>query len=178
MTEKKNDQVNELVLLATLIGEPDKDALATLKAIKPSLDWLSDQALAELEQIPLEKWQMEHTQLFVNGYPTTPALPFESAWMEDQMMGQSTQAIEKLYQQAHYQPEAELPPDFLGSELLFLAFLLENHREEEAFLVAVLQRLHTWVPKFAMGLKIHAELRLYKDYAERLLNLFKIAYDN
>ena len=167
-------QIEELTLLAQLLAEPTEESLALIEEIAPQLPWLSDKAVEQLRQTPLRDWQAEHTRLFVTGRPHTECSPFESVWREGQMVGKSTQQLHGLYQAAGYTPDAELPADYLGSELMFLAWALQHHGDNEELLMAILTHLHGWVPKFAKAVRIHAELDFYRDWARRLETLFSL----
>lgn len=164
--------VQELHLLASLLGEPTEESLPLLEEVAPQLPWLSDAALAQLRDTPLEAWQAEHTRLFINGHPHTECVPFESVWREGQMIGESAMALKRLYEAFGFTPDAELPADFLGSELECLAFALTYHPDKEETLVELLEHLHGWIPRFATAVRIHADLELYRDWAKRLEALF------
>jgi TorA maturation chaperone TorD len=88
------------------------------------------------------------------------------------LMGEAVMRVNNYYQMAGFKIEAELPADFLGTELQFLAFLIEHHREQEELMHQVLTDMNAWIPKFATAVRIHAELLLYKDWAKRLEVLF------
>lgn len=169
-----SEKIQELVVLSGLIGEPCAESMEAIKELAPQLNWLSDEAVKEIEELSLENWQIEHTRLFVSGHPKTECAPFESVWTEGRMIGEATQSISDLYQKVQYKPDADLPADFLGSELEFLAFVLENYAEQEDFLFEILEHLHGWIPRFAKAVRIHAELRFYRDYAKRLEALFEM----
>lgn len=169
-----SEKIQELVVLAGLIGEPCEESMEAIQELAPQLNWLSEEAVAEIESLPLERWQMEHTRLFVSGHPKTECSPFESVWAEGRMMGEAASRIQSLYDEVQYKPDAELPADFLGSELEFLAFVLENYSDQEVFIVEILEHMHGWIPKFAKAIRIHAELTFYRDYAKRLETLFEM----
>ena len=167
-----SESVQELNQLSGLLAEPCEDSLAAIEELAPQLPWLSAQAIEQLKNTPLEHWQAEHTRLFISGHPKTECVPFESVWTEGQMMGEAATRIHQFYQAAGFTPDTALPEDFLGTELQFLAFLIQHHREQEEALHEMLELLSTWVPKFATSVRIHAELQLYKDWAKRLEALF------
>jgi TorA maturation chaperone TorD len=167
-----SESVQELNLLSGLLAEPCEDSLAAIEELAPQLPWLSPEALTQLRETSLDHWQMEHTRLFVSGHPTTDCLPFESVWMEGQMMGEAVMRMANWYQDAGFSIESDLPADFLGTELQFLAFLIEHHREQEELMHEVLSDMNAWIPKFTTAVRIHAELLLYKDWAKRLEVLF------
>jgi TorA maturation chaperone TorD len=167
-----SESVQELNLLSGLLAEPCEDSLAAIEELAPQLPWLSAEALEQLRHTPLPDWQAEHTALFVSGHPKTHCMPFESVWMEGQMMGEAVMRINDYYQIAGFSIEADLPADFLGTELQFLAYLIEHHREQEELMHEVLDGMNAWIPKFATAVRIHADLLIYKDWAKRLEALF------
>jgi len=167
-----SEQVQELNVLSGLLAEPCEESLAALEELAPQLPWLSQEALAQLRQAPLEHWQAEHTNLFVSGHPKTHCMPFESVWMEGQMMGEAVMRVSERYQIAGFTVDTELPADFLGTELQFLAYLIEHHREQEELMHEVITDMSAWIPKFTTAVRIHGELLLYKDWAKRLEALF------
>jgi len=169
-----SEKIQELIVLSGLLGEPCEESIEAIQELAPQLNWLSEASMNEIESTPLERWQMEHTRLFVSGHPKTECAPFESDWIEGRMIGETTHSIQALYNKVQYTPDAELPADYLGSELEFLAFVLENYSEQQAFLVEILEHLHTWVPKFAKAVRIHADMSFYRDYAKRLEALFEM----
>ena len=171
-TNTTTQPVQELHLLAILLGEPTEESLPLLEEVAPQLPWLSDAAMAQLRETPLETWQMEHTRLFITGRPHTECSPFESVWREGQMVGESAMALKRLYEVFGFTPDAELPADYLGSELECLAYALTHHADQEEHLVALLEHLHGWIPRFAKAVRIHADLELYRDWARRLEALF------
>jgi len=66
-------------VLAALLSMPEDDALAALRDMQQTAPWL-ESSLPELERMPLEHWQAEHTRLFISAYPKTPCPPYESAY--------------------------------------------------------------------------------------------------
>lgn len=163
--------------LAILLAMPEADARDTLHALIPVEPWLTA-ALAELNTLPLERWQAEHTRLFVNGYPKTPCPPFESAYRQGNLGGSTTADLQGLYQRAGLHA-TEAPADYLGTQLEFAAYLLDASQGDTSAdcLVATLtaelwaEHLCRWLPRFAQDLHAQAELTLYRALAERLAQL-------
>lgn len=157
----------EVRLIAALLAIPAGDALEGLREMAAVAPWLRP-GLDELERTPLELWQAEHTRLFVNGYPRTPCPPFESAYRQGQMGGTVGPDLEALYRRAGLTASGA-PPDYLGTLLDCLAYLLE--REASAGLLEELRYEHLarWLPDFARDLQDSAELRLYRDLGARLV---------
>lgn len=149
---------------------PEGDALDVLRDMLSEAPWLAA-ALPELEQIPLDRWQAEHTRLFVNGYPKTPCPPFESAYRQGQMGGTTVGDLEGLYRRAGL-AATEASADYLGTLLECTAYLQD--REGMGDLLEELREEHLarWVPRFAQDLQEHARLRLYRLVGERLAARF------
>ena len=159
--------------LALLLAHPGEDSLETVVALSQSEPWLQS-AVHELKGMPLELWQAEHTRLFINGYPGTLAPPFESAYRHGQLYGAAAGELSDLYRQAGLGP-SEAPPDYLGTELEFAAWLLET--KDPSALLSVLweEHLALWLPRFCSDLARGARLKLYVSLAhelEQLASLF------
>lgn len=172
-----------LRLLATLLAQPEEDALAALKDMLPLAPWLAP-AIAELEGLPLARWQGEHTRLFVNGYPKTPCPPFEAAYREGQMGGGTTcERLTDLYRRAGLAATGG-PPDYLGTQLECVAYLADQAattdaallgpgRESPDTLLCALweDHLSQWLPRFAEDLQQAARLALYRALGAQLAEL-------
>ncbi|MBF0110994.1 MAG: molecular chaperone TorD family protein [Magnetococcales bacterium] len=162
----------ELRILAGLLAYPEEDALERLREWMPALPWLGE-AVAELETLPLDRWQGEHTHLFLNGFPKTIAPPFMSYWNEGRMVGNNLGALHRVYRDAGLEPVDGLPGDYLGTMLEFLALLLDNPQtpgspgsmDAQTFYK---QFLHPWIQRFVQALREGSELFLYRKLAERL----------
>ena len=160
-----------LQLLAMLLGMPDRDSLSTLQEMLAEHDWLRP-AVDELAGIPLDHWQAEHTQLFINGHPKTPCAPFESIYRHGRMDGPACEELERLYRHAGVSPTGDLPADYLGTMLAFAAWLLEQGTPEADIQLQELQQKHfaRWLPKFSERLALEARLQLYQIMGGKLQN--------
>ena len=159
----------ELQVLAGLLAHPQGDALETLKEWSRSHPWLAE-AVAELERIPLDQWQGEHTRLFLNGFPRTLAPPFMSAWNEGQMVGQGVWVLEQVYSQAGLESVDGMPGDYLGTLLAFTAHLAAHPQppgemDADTFKKTFIQ---PWIHRFIDALQQGSELALYRLLAARL----------
>ena len=179
----------QLRLLAGLLAMPEKESLAVLEELAVQNNWLSE-PVQELKGISLGRWQAEHTQLFINGYPKTPCPPFESVYRHEMMNGPACSELESLYQSIGLEPIEGVPADYLGMMLECAAFLLElppSSEAEEAsnepsvetketakthFQTLWQTHLAKWVPKFANDLQQHSQLRLYQQLGLKLQALF------
>lgn len=160
----------ELELLAALLAMPQAGSLEALAEVAGETPWLQA-AVDQLHSTPLEEWQAEHTRLFISGHPHTPCPPFESVWREGKMMGHSLDKVQRLYVQAGFTPSAELPADFLGSELELLAAVLAQ-QPESPLLGEVANHLHGWILPFARQLQAESRLALYRVLGEKLEAVF------
>jgi TorA maturation chaperone TorD len=161
-----------LRLLAVLLASPGGDSLEVLRELAPANAWLSA-PLAELDSLPLEEWQAEHTRLFVSGHPKTACLPFESVFLGGAMFGEASQRIGDLYRRAGLEAEGA-PPDYLGTMLECAAWLAEQPCAHGGTLLDELWREHlsAWVPRFAATLAKESRLGLYSGLGEQLGALF------
>ena len=169
MSDKISDP-NELRILAFLLAQPESDALDALRDMQLSAPWL-EQSIAELERIPLEHWQAEHTQLFVNGWPKTPCPPFQSAYRQGQMGGTAVADLEDLYRRAGLQA-SEAPADYLGTMLECAAWLVQQENGTTLLQELEEEHLNRWVPRFARDLHENASLRLYRDLGWQISHLY------
>jgi len=162
--------------LSVLLSMPEEGALDALREMSDQVPWLGE-AVAELEGVALDRWQAEHTRLFVSGYPKTPCPPFESAYRQGQMGGTMASDLVAFYRRVGLEPEG-VPADYLGTLLECAAYLADLARSEETesapCLVVALERelwqehLGHWLPRFAVDLKHAAQLKLYRALAVQL----------
>jgi TorA maturation chaperone TorD len=158
----------ELRLLSALLGAPDETSLELLREAAAEFPWLEG-AVEELARTPLDRWQGEHTMLFIAGFPRTPCLPFASAWMEKRMHGAAMESLLLFYRRLGLEA-AEMPADYLGTILECAAMLRE---QEDRGLAAELWNghLHPWLQEFTAALAQHSRLKLYGALARRLDDL-------
>ncbi|WP_256091548.1 TorD/DmsD family molecular chaperone [Candidatus Thiosymbion oneisti] len=156
---------NQLRILAALLAMPEDDALDALRDMRPQAPWL-EPSLPELERIPLEHWQAEHTRLFISAYPKLPCPPYESAYRQGTMVGVSASELADLYRRAGLQA-MDVPADYLGTLLECAAYLKETGRDE---LLRELTEEHLalWVPRFARDLVDHARLDFYRTLGRQI----------
>lgn len=156
---------SQLRILAALLAMPEDDALDALRDMRPQAPWL-EPCLPELERIPLEHWQTEHTRLFISAYPRLPCPPYESAYRQGTMGGISARELADLYRRAGLQA-VDVPADYLGTLLECAAYLKETGRDD---LLRELTEEHLafWVPRFARDLTDHAGLDLYRALGRQI----------
>jgi len=160
----------ELRVLAVLLAMPDTDALGALEMLAPEAPWLVE-VMDELRDQPLDRWQGEHTRLFINGFPRTPCPPFESAYRHGHMKGTAAEELESLYARSGLE-SPELPADFLGVMLEYAAYLEEAEADASLRQELWQEHLDRWVLRFAEDLSAHTRLRLYRELAARLERQF------
>ncbi|MCB1858992.1 MAG: molecular chaperone TorD family protein [Gammaproteobacteria bacterium] len=160
-----------LDLFALLLGAPDGGSLPVLRYLADDHPWL-EPAVAELAGVSLEQWQAEHTRLFVNGYPKTPCVPFESHFRHGRMGGAACRELSQLYAGAGVAPTDELPPDYLGTMLSFAAWLQRDGGPAYQPFLEELEQTHLsrWLPEFCSALIANAHLELYRLLGEKLQN--------
>ena len=158
-----------LQLAAILLGAPDEESLTTLDELALEHGWLRP-AVDELRQIPLQRWQAEHTRLFINGYPKTPCGPFASIHRHGLMQGAVLDELTRFYADAGVEPDNQLPADYLGTILAFAALLLERGTSEAGAQLQQLRERHliSWLPQYCERLQQHPQLRLYRDLSIQL----------
>ncbi len=158
----------ELQLLAAMLGAPTEESLPLLRDAATDYPWLHP-GIEELEQTPLERWQAQHTALFINGYPTTPCLPFASPWRNGCMHGPVLEDLNDLLARIGVASE-QLPPDYLGVLLECAALLQTTSSRDAANLQRELwdEQLQPWLPRFAAALQQHSPLLLYRALGARL----------
>lgn len=156
-----------LRLWAGLLAQPDAEAAEVLG--EQEVPWLRE-AVQELIAVGLERWQAEHTALFISAQPEPPCPPFESAITEGVMNGEAGETLRRICEHLGFTPWPDLPPDYLGTELELLAWTLDEGYSQGRTLYAHMQG---WVPEFARRLAEHAKLRLYRELGERLLEAFE-----
>ena len=156
-------------MLAALLAMPESDALDALRAMQGQAPWL-DACLPELERIPLEHWQAEHTRLFISAYPKTPCPPYESAYRQGSMGGTATRELAELYLRAGLKA-TDIPADYLGTMLECAAYLQDQGLD--GLLGELVEgHMRRWVPRFARDLQDQAGLELYRALGRQIQDLF------
>jgi len=154
---------------------PADDALEALRDAQDQAPWLQS-SLPELEQLPLEHWQAEHTRLFISAYPSTPCPPYESAYRHGTMGGPAAGDLAGLYRRAGLQA-TDVPPDYLGTMLECAAYLMEQ-RMDELLRELTDEHLGLWVTRFANDLQSHAKLTLYRSLSRQIERLLPEPVDH
>ena len=163
---------NRLRVLEELLASPGDDALPRLHDLADANPWLQA-ATNELAGIPLDRWQGEHTRLFISSYPKTLCPPYASAYREGRMQGSVTAELDALYREIGLEP-AGVPADYLGTLLECAAYLADTGGELRDTHWPALwgEYIASWVPRFAEDLTKYAQVELYRILGRQLAELF------
>lgn len=117
-----------------------------------------------LKDIPLEHLQAEHTRLFINAYPHLPCPPYESAYKEGTLLGDSAEAVDRIYRENGIVVKGE-DVDHAAVELEFMAFLLALADEKATATAASFfeEHLLSWMPKFAADIQQASNLDFFRE---------------
>ena len=160
-----------LRLLSGLLASPGIESLEVLRELAAEHAWM-EKPVVELEQMPLEEWQAEHTRLFISGHPKTVCPPFESSFLSGTMFSTASDQLADLYRRAGLQAEG-LPPDYLGTQLECAAYLSEQPCNHGSELLQELWQEHlaAWLPRFGSTLQKESRLLLYRLFGLQLTEL-------
>lgn len=167
-----NASPDSLRLLAGLLASPGSESMEIVRELAGDHAWLAG-PVAELEALPLDEWQAEHTRLFVSGHPKTACPPFESAVTGGSLHGAASDRLADLYRRAGLEATG-LPPDYLGTQLECAAYLMEQDCAHSQALLRELWQEHlaAWVPRFNKTLRQESQLALYRQLAGQMEALF------
>lgn len=165
--------------LCLLYPEPDLLAAQQAAAQATGQDWAIALA-ARFAATDLEALQIEHTRLFINNQAGVPCPPYESAYVDGQLLTATTAAVGRFYAAWGLEQDQETP-DYLPTELQFAAYLLElsaeaEEEDEGAAAQAALEQFNTqhlsrWLEPFARDLQTHAQQDAYRVLAEHLFQV-------
>jgi TorA maturation chaperone TorD len=155
-------------VIALVLAQPGEESSAVLSELAEMHHWLRDGA-REAAGLSLDRWQAEHTRLFVSGYPRTVCPPFESHYRHGQLCGPATSEIDAIYRRAGLEPAAAIPADYLGSMLECAAWIIDRTGGNCGLLAELwADHLAAWVPRFADDLVAESRLELYRSLGRRL----------
>lgn len=180
-------------LLAACFYEPDKEMFleenlcANLAVLMAELSVpvaesgrRMDQGLQENGQ---EELLIEYSALFLGPFGAL-AQPYGSVYLDQDrlLMGDSTMAVQRIYDEAGVKHETDSPPDHIAIELEFMSFLEQRLAQAAATadeataadFAAIESRffnkyLATWAPSLAKAIKEHARLGFYQALSHCLL---------
>lgn len=125
--------------------------------------------------LPLERLQAEHTRLFITGYPRFTCQPYASVYAEGALRGDLCAGLSALYAEWGV-GVADVPPDHIGAELEFMAYLVRLALDPDGEDTVATQgrfveeSLACWAPAFARDVERESRLALY-EAAARLLSV-------
>jgi TorA maturation chaperone TorD len=185
-------------LLAVFFYEPDirlwrKEKLCTslvglLKNISIEASLAAEKMEKSLEDMNDEQMAVDYAALFVGPFELL-APPYGSVYLETtkRLMGDSTMAVMKMYQEAGLSVDVKEAPDHIAIELEFMHYLYtleaeEIHKDDNVkarnlasmrngFLSAYLA---TWIPQLCEKIRIGADNMFYRNLADCLENFIKI----
>lgn len=180
-------------LLAACFYEPDKEMFleenlcANLAVLMAELSVPVAESCRRMEQglqeNSREELLVEYSALFLGPFGAL-AQPYGSVHLdqERQLMGDSTMAVQKIYDGAGVKHETNGPPDHIAIELEFMSFLEQRLAqaattadEAAAADLAAIESgffnkyLATWSPLLAEAIQAHARLGFYQALSECLL---------
>jgi TorA maturation chaperone TorD len=163
---------DELYILSGMLQLPTSESHRFIEDLSKLWGWLQEPSRS-LSQCLLPDWQREYLRLFVAKMPGTRGAPYESSYCDGAEPGACALRVSDLCVQAGIKL-GNMPPDFLGAELLLLAQLLEQPEERGARDLAgeLWARMSEWVPRYAADLREDAKLPIYSALATRLERLF------
>lgn len=171
-TAAGNLDFDELYILSGLLQMPGNVAYEFVLDLRESWTWL-EEAARDLEGVELADWQEEYIALFLHRGTELSCPPFESDYCDDDSSDAGAIRMARFHMRAGVQV-TNLPPDYLGSELRFLAQLLEYEGNDldPDLIDEVSARLRSWVPRFGRDLQARSRLALYRALGKRLEQLF------
>ena len=142
-----------------MFSYPDEELYEILKKLGEDKEVLD--IAPSLSNLPsLEEMQVEYTGLFINAFPSLPAVPYESFYKEGTLNGQTTVDRRKYYTKKGFHLDdsrANELPDHIAVELDFIAETsdetIENYLKE-------------WAKDFIENVKQNG--KKYSDFAKDL----------
>jgi putative dimethyl sulfoxide reductase chaperone len=191
-------------LLSACFYEPEKqmfldenlclnlsDCLKTFDLLASEDSQKMQLSLLELEENTLK---IDHAALFIGPFELS-APPYGSVYLEDenQVMGESTIQVKRIYEKANLQINQKELADHIAIELEFMSYLfgreidaLQNNNEKEQSRLQSLQKsffqdyLNPWIPDLCQKIETNAETEFYKllasvlrQFSNEMTNLFE-----
>lgn len=179
-------------LLAACFYEPDREMFleenlcANLAGLMEELSVPAAESCRRMEQGLRENsgegLLVDYSALFLGPFGA-PAQPYGSVYLdkERQLMGDSTMAVRRIYDEAGVKQETDGPPDHIAVELEFMSFLGQRiaraiavpDQAEVADFPAIQARffntyLASWAPLLGRAIREHAKLTFYRALGECL----------
>ncbi len=158
---------------ARAFSYPDEERFGEMAALLEELSEWKDaprlrEWMEEVEKSKLQELEADYVTLFISGFPTTVAPPYESVYRDGMVMGASTDDVIEMYSKYQLEPAEESSlPDSLPIELEFVAFLLENYPDSEDLAYFFREHLVSWVYEFLDRVE-KSEYAIYGNLASML----------
>ncbi|MGO8737678.1 TorD/DmsD family molecular chaperone [Rhodoblastus sp.] len=154
--------------IGLLLAEPDGESAQIVAELAKVNPWL-EQAAREVAALPLDRWQAEHTRLFVCGFPHAACPPFESHYRHGHLNGSASLEVEDIYRRAGLEPPEGVPADYLGAMLECAAWLVDSAGEQCGLFAELwVDHIGLWGARFAQDLRENAQIGLYRALGERV----------
>ncbi len=193
VVEKKLQRSDCFKLLAACFYEPDRDLFIQEKLCDNLVSLLSACGYASaseaargmlkaLSELSDEEIKIEHARLFVGPFELF-APPYGSIYLEDKrrVMGDSTMAVQKMYQEAGLSLDIKEAPDHIAFELEFMHFLglkeIEAEEQGQGNKVQKINRLQDefmskllgpWIPALCENIRQGTDNSFYVHLADCL----------
>ena len=168
--------IYQFLSLCLLYPEPDLVSQLHETAAATNLQWAGN-LVATFAAETMETLQVEHTRLFVNNIDGVPCPPYESAYVDGQLLTATTRSVAAAFAEWGLEQSLETA-DFLPVELQFVAYLHELAEQSSEPETVELARRHfetahlqRWLPRFATDLQQHARVDFYREVGNRLAEL-------
>ena len=194
----KLQQSNCFKLLAVCFYEPEKEWFMREELCENLFHLLTTCGYADaataahnmkqaLVEKSAEEMKVDYAALFVGPFELH-APPYGSVYLETtkRLMGDSTMAVMKMYQDAGLSVEAKEAPDHIAIELEFMHYLytleaeaVHNDNNEKVQNLASMRKgflsayLASWVPRFCQKIRTSADNLFYRSLADCLENFIE-----
>jgi putative dimethyl sulfoxide reductase chaperone len=191
-------------LLSACFYEPEKQmfleenlCLNLSDLLKP-LDLLASTDSQKMQNALLESDEkaliIDHAALFIGPFELS-APPYGSVYLdaENQVMGESTIRVRRIYEEANLRINQKEPADHIAIELEFMSYLFgleinanQKSNKKEQSRLQLLQKsffqeyLNPWIPDLCQKIETNAETEFYKllasvlrQFSNEMTNLFE-----
>ncbi len=141
---------------ARAFSYPDKERYEEMRILAQELidlEELKDEMerwMDQLDSLNFQDVEADFVNLFISGFPTTIAPPYESVYRNNGLvMGPTTEDVIEMYAKYQLEPAEESSlPDSLPIELEFIAFLLENYPDSRDLTYFFREHILSWIDEF------------------------------
>lgn len=178
-----NDKAKAFKFMSLAFAYPNEAFVPALKEAAKELAGHAEtkaDLIESFEYADRELLQAEYTRLFINGYPDTPCLPYESVRLEQRMHGEASVAVQAEYQAWGLSVDAGLI-DHISTEFEYLAFLSSipsaepslSAKAEASFELFLREHLCRWVPALISELGRSAKMECYRSLSSLMGTLLE-----